>query len=81
MDLGTSQLLTARVSLYQWQVAPEDRHKLTVVTHRGQEQFNVVVMGFKNSVSYVQRQIDRVLRPFRDFSRAYIDDTVISPRL
>jgi hypothetical protein len=62
---------------YQWQVAPEDRHKLTVVTHRGQEQFNVVVMGFKNSVSYVQRQIDRVLRPFRDFSRAYIDDTVI----
>jgi hypothetical protein len=62
---------------YQWKVALEDRHKLTVVTHRGQEQFNVAVMGFKNSVSYVQRQIDRILRPFRDFSRAYVDDVVI----
>jgi hypothetical protein len=34
-------------------------------------------MGFKNSVSYVQRQIDRVLHPYRDFARAYIDDVVI----
>jgi hypothetical protein len=34
-------------------------------------------MGFKNSVSYVQRQIDRVLRLYRDFARAYIDDVVI----
>jgi hypothetical protein len=62
---------------YQWRIAPEDRHKLTVVTHRGQEQFNVAVMGFKNSVSYVQRQIDRILRPFRSFARAYVDDVVI----
>ncbi|KAL3428067.1 hypothetical protein PVAG01_01576 [Phlyctema vagabunda] len=62
---------------YQWRVAPEDRHKLTVVTHRGQESFNVVVMGFKNSVSYVQRQIDRILRPYADHARAYIDDVVI----
>ena len=38
---------------YHWRVAPEDRHKLIVVSHRGQEQFNVAVMGFKNSVSYV----------------------------
>ena len=62
---------------YQWAVAPSDRHKLSVVTHRGQEQFNVAVIGFKNSVSYVQRQIDRILRPFQAFSRAYIDDVVI----
>jgi hypothetical protein len=62
---------------YHWRVAPEDRHKLTVVSHRGQEQFNVAVIGFKNSVSYVQRQINRILRPVRHFARAYIDDVVV----
>ena len=30
---------------YQWRVHPEDRPKLTVVTHRGQETFNVAVMN------------------------------------
>ena len=62
---------------YQWAVKPEDRHKLTVNTHRGQEQFNVAVMGYCNSVQYVQRQLDGILRPCRAFARAYIDDIVI----
>lgn len=62
---------------YQWPVYPPDRHKLTVVTHRGQEEFQVPLMGFTNSVQYVQRQIDKILRPFRKFARAYIDDIVI----
>lgn len=61
---------------YQWRVHPKDRHKLTVVSHRGQETFNVAVMGYKNSPSYVQRQIDRLLRRFT-FARAYVDDVVI----
>ncbi|SLM38387.1 probable transposable element [Lasallia pustulata] len=39
---------------HQWPVKEEDRHKLTVVSHRGSERFNVVVMGFKNSPPYVQ---------------------------
>jgi transposase InsO family protein len=64
---------------YQWRVHPDDRHKLTVVSHRGQESFNVAVMGFKNSPSYVQRQIERLLRPF-PFAKAYIDDVVISSK-
>ena len=55
---------------------PSDRHKLTVVSHRGQETFNVAVMGYKNSPAYVQRQIDRLLRRFA-FARAYVDDVVI----
>ena len=50
---------------HQWLVRQEDRHKLTVVSHRGQEQFNVAVMGFKNSPPYVQRKIDGILRDFR----------------
>ena len=46
---------------YQWLVARQDRHKLTVTTHRGLEHFNVAVMGFRNSPPYVQRQIDQIL--------------------
>ena len=62
---------------YQWRVHFEDRHKLIVIIHREQKTFNVVVMRFRNSSSYVQRQIDRVLRSYRDYFRAYIDDIVI----
>ena len=62
---------------YQWRVHPDDRHKLTVVSHRGQESFGVAVMGYKNSPAYVQRQIDRILRPHRRYAKAYIDDVVI----
>ena len=34
-------------------------------------------MGFRNSPAYVQRIINRILRPFRAFCRAYVDDIVI----
>lgn len=34
-------------------------------------------MGYRNSPAYVQRQIDRVLRPYRNFAKAYVDDIVI----
>lgn len=37
-------------------------------------------MGFKNSPLVVQRTMDRVLRPLRDFVRAYIDDLVAFSR-
>ena len=62
---------------HQWLVRYKDRHKLTVVSHRGQEQFNVAVMGFKNSPPYVQRKIDAILRVYRAFARAYVDDIVV----
>ena len=62
---------------HQWLVQLKDRHKLTVLTYRGSEQFNVAVMGARNSPAYVQRQIDHILRPFRKFARAYVDDIVV----
>lgn len=62
---------------YQWRVHPDDRHRLTVVSHRGQESFNVAVMGSKNSPAYVQRQIDHLLREYRQYAKAYVDDIVI----
>ncbi len=61
---------------YQWRVHPSDRHKLTVVSHRGQETFQVAVMGYKNSSSYVQRQVDRLFRGL-SFVKAFIDDIII----
>jgi hypothetical protein len=62
---------------YQWAVKFDDRHKLTVISHREQKQFNVCVMGYKNSSSYVQRQTDLMLKNLRDFVRAYMNDIVI----
>jgi hypothetical protein len=62
---------------HQWRVHPEDRSKLTVVSHRGQEQYNVATMGFRNSPPYVQRQMDRLLWEHRGFARGFIDDIVI----
>lgn len=70
-------IVDAASFFYQWLVAMRDRYKLTVISHRGQEYFNVAPMGFKNCPPYVQRQMDRILRDFRAFCRTYIDDIVI----
>ena len=61
---------------HQFMVRHKDRHKLTVVSHRGQEQSNVALMGYKGSPPYVQRQTDKLLRPYQDFAKAYVDDMI-----
>ena len=63
--------------LHQFLTDEETRHLFTVGTHRGQERYNVVVMGFNGSVAYVQRQVDNLTRDLRAFVRAYIDDLVV----
>ncbi|KAJ5203188.1 hypothetical protein N7449_005267 [Penicillium cf. viridicatum] len=63
---------------YQWRVHPEDTGKLGVITHRGHEIFKVAMMGHCNSVAYVQRELDHILRELRSFCRAYIDDIVLA---
>ena len=65
---------------HQFNVQYKDRHKLTVVSHRGQEQYNVAMMGYKGSPPYVQRQTDKLLRPYKGFARAYIDDIIAFSR-
>ena len=65
---------------YQWRVYRVYRHRLAVVSHRGQEVFNVAVIGYRNLLAYVQRIIDKILRQERGFSRAYVDDIVIFSR-
>lgn len=63
---------------YQFPIAKKDRYKLTVISHRGQEQYNVAVIGYKNAPAYAQRQIDSMLRGANcsHFSTAFIDDIV-----
>lgn len=65
---------------HQFLVKILDRHKLTIVSHRGQEQSNVALMGYKGSPPYVQRQTDKMLRPFQDFAKAYVDDMIAFSR-
>ena len=58
-------------------VHPDDQHKLTVITFRGQETFKIPVIGYKNSPAYTQHQINRILRPHKKYTRAFVDDIVI----
>ena len=76
-NAGLISTVDAASFFYQWWVNKHHRHRLTVASHRGQESFKVPVMGYRNSPAYVQRMIDRILRPFRKFCRAYVDDIVI----
>lgn len=62
---------------YQFLIQRRDRSKFIVISYRGQEQSSVALMRFKNSLSYVQRQTNMLLRNFRSFARVYIDDIVI----
>ena len=48
-------VLNCSIFFYQWRIHSDDRHKLTVITHRDQENFNVIVMNYKNFFVYVQR--------------------------
>ena len=48
-----------------------------MITHKKQKTFNVVVMKYKNSSIYVQRQIDRFLRSYRNYAKIYVNDIVI----
>ena len=69
-------VMDAMSFFYQWRAHPNSRRMLTVISHRGQETFNVPIMGCMNSIAYVQRQIDRILRPVKSFAKAYVDDVV-----
>ncbi|OQD70266.1 hypothetical protein PENDEC_c025G06138 [Penicillium decumbens] len=70
-------IVDAAKFFYQWRVHPHDTDLQAVTIHRGQEVLLVVVIGNANSVAYVQRQMDNMLRLFREWCRAYVDDVVV----
>ena len=70
-------IVNAQEYFHQWQMRVADRNRLTVVSHREQEQFSMMIMRFKNSFSYVQWQIDKLLWSHRVYAKVYINDIVI----
>ena len=73
-------VLDATSFFYQWRLYPDFRYMFTVVTHRGQKTFQVPIIGYINSVVYVQREIDNILRSVRDWAYAYVDDIICGAR-
>ena len=62
---------------HQFNVHVSNRFKFIVISHKKQKQFNVILMNFKNSSSYVQRQTNQMLRLYKKFSKIYINDIII----
>ena len=62
---------------HQWLIRVADREIFTVVSYRGQKQFNIAVIGFKNFSFYVQKKIDAILRVYWDFTSVYVNDIIV----
>ena len=66
---------------YQWRLHPDHCFMFTVITHHGQATFQVPIIGYINSVAYVQREIDNIFRAVHAWAQAYIDDIVCGTKL
>ena len=73
-------VLDAVLIFYQWLLHPDHQYMFTVVTHRGQETFQVPIMGYINSVVYVHCKIDNIIGDIREWACAYVDDIVCGRR-
>ena len=62
---------------YQFNVKMSNRFKFIVVSYKKQKQFNVILMNFKKSSFYVQRQTNQMLRFYQKFSRVYMNNIII----
>ena len=71
-------ILNAASFFYQWLLHPNHCYMFNIITHRGQEIFQVPIMGYINSVAYVQCEIDNILHDVRDWARAYINNIICS---
>ena len=54
----------------------ENTYKLTIKIHRDQKTFLLSIMSYKNSVIYVQRKMNILLRQLK-FAKVYIDDIIV----
>ena len=62
-------------------LADETKHRAAVVTHRGHEMFNTVLMGFKTSVQHQQKLMDKAFKGIAwRFVCAYVDDILVYSR-
>ena len=45
-----------------------------IVSHWDQKILNIAVIGFKNSITYMQKQINKILKSFKEFAKVYINN-------
>jgi hypothetical protein len=69
-------ILDVNAFFYQWRVHSNDVYKQTMMTHREQKIFLILIMRNRNSIAYVQRQMNILLNDLRKFVKAYIDDII-----
>ncbi|GBM57954.1 Retrovirus-related Pol polyprotein from transposon 17.6 [Araneus ventricosus] len=78
--IGKASVITTLDLLKGYWAIPmeEDSRDLTSFkTHRAQYRFKVMPFGLRNAAATFQREMNKALGPYRDFSRAYIDDIAI----
>ncbi|GFU02676.1 hypothetical protein TNCV_535061 [Trichonephila clavipes] len=79
-SIGRANIITMLDLLKGYWAVPmaEDSKNLTSFkTHRQQYRFKVMSFGLKNASATFQREINKALSCYREFSRAYIDDIAI----
>jgi hypothetical protein len=69
-------VLNANAFFYQWRIHSNDVYKQTIVTHREQKTFLIHIMNNRNSIAYVQRQMNILLNDLRKFVKVYINDII-----
>ena len=70
-------LMNATTFFHQWLIKLTNRHKLIVIFHRNNEQWNVTIMKYRNFSTYVQRQINIIFRKYKHFAKTYVNDIVV----
>ncbi|GBM57710.1 Retrovirus-related Pol polyprotein from transposon 17.6 [Araneus ventricosus] len=78
--IGKASVITTLDLLKGYWAIPmeEDSRDLTSFkTHRAQYRFKVMPFGLRNAAATFQREMNKALGPYRDFSRAYIGDIAI----
>ncbi|GFU76379.1 retrovirus-related Pol polyprotein from transposon 17.6 [Trichonephila clavipes] len=79
-SIGRANIITTLDLLKGYWTIPmaEDSKNLTSFkTHRQQYRFKVMSFGLKNASATFQREMNKALSCYREFSRAYIDDIAI----
>lgn len=48
-----------------------------MTSHREQKSFKILIINYRNFFIYVQKIINKILRPFRKFCKLYINNIII----
>ena len=70
-------IINCSSQFFQFWVVKKDWHKFIITSHWGQEEFQVMIMSFKNSPPHTQRIMNDIMRDFQHFACCYVNDIVI----